>query len=239
MAYEDFTTYTEFDEGGNIIIDSATKVSWNGLESRRKTGYLYKDKGINHFNGDFTHKFEMSFSSVGNVDHVNHWMLANIIGDLKDVEGTGGDAHSFFVYDDTEYLILRITENGGFTQDNWAPPGPIASTTYYVEVVRDDNGGANNTGRLTAYIRTGSHAGVLKDTLTVDSAVGEQNDFRYLYSVATYDDGNLSAGAVLGFTQNLDISEVAVGWTGKICGVTNPAKINGIAVADIASVMGQ
>ena len=29
-----------------------------------------------------------------------------------------------------------------------------------------------------------------------------------------------------------------LGWTGKICGVTNPSKINGIAVADIAKVCG-
>ena len=29
-----------------------------------------------------------------------------------------------------------------------------------------------------------------------------------------------------------------VGWTGKICGVTNPAKVNGVAVVDITSVMG-
>ena len=30
----------------------------------------------------------------------------------------------------------------------------------------------------------------------------------------------------------------AAGWTGKICGVTNPAKINGIAVANISKVCG-
>ena len=30
----------------------------------------------------------------------------------------------------------------------------------------------------------------------------------------------------------------SVGWVGKVCGVTNPAKIMGVAVADIASVMG-
>ena len=35
----------------------------------------------------------------------------------------------------------------------------------------------------------------------------------------------------------LRLSE-ASGWTGKICGVTNPSKICGIAVADIAKVCG-
>jgi len=35
-----------------------------------------------------------------------------------------------------------------------------------------------------------------------------------------------------------DFGEVEVGWTGKLSGVTNPAKINGIAVANIAKVNG-
>ena len=30
----------------------------------------------------------------------------------------------------------------------------------------------------------------------------------------------------------------AVGWTGKISGVTNPAKICGVAIANISKVMG-
>ena len=32
---------------------------------------------------------------------------------------------------------------------------------------------------------------------------------------------------------------VSTGWTGKLNGITNPAKINGIAVANIATVMGK
>ena len=35
-----------------------------------------------------------------------------------------------------------------------------------------------------------------------------------------------------------DFGAVATGWTGKICGVTNPSKICGIAVADIVKVSG-
>ena len=36
----------------------------------------------------------------------------------------------------------------------------------------------------------------------------------------------------------LDYEAAAAGWTGKINGVTNPAKICGIAVADISKVCG-
>lgn len=41
-----------------------------------------------------------------------------------------------------------------------------------------------------------------------------------------------------GFLEALSFEEAAAGWTGKIAGVTNPAKIAGIAVANIASVGG-
>jgi hypothetical protein len=55
--------------------------------------------------------------------------------------------------------------------------------------------------------------------------------------------GNLRVGLSGdgGGTNTLDDmagADLAAGWTGKINGVTNPAKINGIAVADIAKVIG-
>lgn len=238
MAYEDFTGFTEFDEGGDVTVDSATKVSWAVLRSRFETAYLYKDKGVDHFSGDFTHKFEVQFSGHSGAIYSHYWMLANSIGDAKAIADAGGDALTFFLYGSGEDFYLRIFENGGMGDDDYWNAG-VASTTYYVEIVRDDDGGVNNTGRLTAYIRTGSHSGALQDTLIADCAAGEQNDFRYLYAVATYNDGGSSAYYSSGFTQNLDIGEAPAGWTGKISGVTNPAKINGVAVANITSVMGK
>lgn len=241
MAYEDFTTYTEFDESAKITVDSAVKVSWVALETKYYTGYLYKDKGAAYFSGDFTHKFEIQFSSMGDYAHLNYWMLSNVIGDYIAAYVADEDFYTLFSYDDTESIYLRIVE-GGVVQgdDAWATPGPQASTIYFIEIVRDDDGGANNTGRLTAYIRTGSHTGVLQDTLVADCSVGEQNDFRYVYGMATTDGNNVAHGLATGYTQNLDIGEAPpAGWTGKINTITNPAKINGIAVANIAKVVGQ
>lgn len=205
MAYEDFTTYTEVDPGNDITVDSSTKVSWVDLQARDITAHLYKDKGIDYFSGDFTHKFEVQFSNVANITQMAFWALANSVGDIEDWKSANEDAHMFNIYDDTENLDLYILENGATVYDRWAAPGPLASTTYFIEIVRDDDGGANNTGRLTAYIRTGSHTGTLQDTLVVDCSAGEQNDFRYLYAVQTRDTAN--PGGVDGFTQNLDIGE--------------------------------
>jgi hypothetical protein len=235
MAYEDFTTYTEVDAGSDITVDSAVKVSWSDLYTRQDTGYLYKDKGVNHFDGDFTHKFECICSSKIGDALLAFWMLSNTVGDVKDAEDANDDFLVFTQSGHTITLYLRIYENGSVVDsDSWACS---LATLYYVEIVRDDDGGVNNTGRVTAYIRTGSHSGSLQATLTADCSAGEQNDYRNVYAVATYDyDVGLSVAA--GYTQNLDLGEAPAGWTGKICGVTNPAKICGVAVADIASVMG-
>ena len=37
----------------------------------------------------------------------------------------------------------------------------------------------------------------------------------------------------------VEYDDAPAGWTGKINRITNPAKINGVTVADITSVMGQ
>jgi hypothetical protein len=59
-----------------------------------------------------------------------------------------------------------------------------ASTKYYLDIIRDDDAGANNTGQYIVYICTGNYKDEtgfnLIDTLTRDCSVGEKNDFRYL-----------------------------------------------------------
>lgn len=236
MAYEDFTAYTEVDEGDNITI-IANSIYWD-TPTRNLTGYIYKDKGIDHFDGDFTHKFRIYFAGLWNAALACHWMLSNTIGDQYALSTGSADGYTFYSYDNTERLYLRIWEDGIFTEDIWPAHGPQPGTWYYIEIVRDDDGGANNTGRLTSYIRTGSHTGALQDTLVVDSSAGEQNDFRYIYGMATYNDGIASPGWHQGYTQNLDLGEVPAGWTGKMCGITNPAKIMKMLVLLIFKVSG-
>ena len=208
MAYEDFQTFTLFDEDDpdSITVDSATKVSWVNFDSRDLTGYLYKDYNAGHFSGDFNHQFEIQFANVANLCIAVHWGLWNIIGDFRAVVDASEDGCAFRVKDDTENLELFLIEDGATSSDDWSQPGPQPSTTYYVTVDRDDDGGVNNTGQYVAYIRTGSHAGVLRDTLTKDAAAGEQNDYRYLYAVASVD-SNAAKGPLDGYTENLDLNE--------------------------------
>ena len=64
-------------------------------------------------------------------------------------------------------------------------------------------------------------------------------DIRSSQSVAQVEWQEPGAIKVSQTVAQVEYVEGVAGWAGKINGVTNPAKINGIAVANIASVMGQ
>lgn len=228
----DFTNpaWTEVDPGNDITV-TASRITATAVLSRQDTFYVNRDIGVNYFDGDFTHKFEIEFSSVGVNGVVTFWMLANSVNDVKGVIDANEDCISLEVWDDTENIRLRIVENGSSREDTWAQPGPLASTTYYITVVRDDGGGVNNTGRVTAYIRTGSHAGALQDTLTLDSAAGEQNDFRYIYGMVGYDDNN-NGNTSNAFTQNLDfgLSDLTVNDTSHAHTADSPSIIQILSI---------
>lgn len=202
MANEDFTTYDETDEGTNVTV-IASKVSWIKI-TRAETSHVSDSKGGGHFGGDFTHKFECMYENFNGFEIINFWALANVQVDWKTIIDASAKAHVFSLQN--EEFMLHVAEAGGRTTDIWA--NPAVSTTYFITIDRDDDGGANNTGQLVALIRTGSHAGALQDTLTVDCAVGEQNDFEYVFGLMSYDDNEAGAWAD-GFTQNLDLQEVA------------------------------
>lgn len=203
MGYEDFTTYDETDEVGNVTVISS-KVSWATL-SRNHTSHVSRSKGSNHFRRDFEHLFEIQLSNVVSSPVICFWALANVQLDLKALRDAGGDGAQLLHYQSAR-LELHVLENGSYTRDIWASAS--ANTTYYVTLARDDDGGANSTGQYTAEIRTGSHTGTLKDTLTVDCAAGEQNDFEYIFGLMSYDDNSPSWAD--GFTQNMDLQDISL-----------------------------
>jgi len=206
MAYENFSSYTEVDEGTNVTV-ATNKVSWVDLD-RDETSYLYKDKGANYFDGDFTHQFECQCSGrdAGNPLFA-YWVLANDIGNLKTLVDAAVDYIEFhYRYDDTNGNLfhLYVVQGGvGITYDTY--DGPTDNTTYYITIERDDDGGANGTGQIKAYIRTGSHSGTLVDTLSADCAAGEQNDYRYIYALCSYDTASAGEDAS-GYTERLDLT---------------------------------
>lgn len=202
MAYEDFRTYDETDEGTNVTV-AENKISWTGLTGA-ETSHVSDSKGAAYFNSDFTHQFECQFLSIGAGNWVGFWMLANAQADQKTLIDAGADFVTFFQYNTD--LYFRVYENGGIGEGQIYDAAD--STTYYVTITYDRDGGTNSTGQYVAVIRTGSHAGPTVATLTLNCSVGEQNDFEFIYGLSSYDRAD-AARSSDGFTQNLDLDVVA------------------------------
>ena len=62
---EDFTTYTETDPGADIT-KTADRITFTALRTREDTFYVYKDKGVDHFNGNFEHLEKHTVSAWSN-----------------------------------------------------------------------------------------------------------------------------------------------------------------------------
>lgn len=182
MANENFNTYTEVNPGGKITSVTPTRVTY--VDARRDdVDRIYKDFGETFFNRNLTHQYEIYFENGTQFGLIFNWMLTNSTDDYGTIVAASGDLVAVYAYHNggSNYSIrILMSSNGAITQDNSIEIS--ASTLYYITVNRDYDGGVNNTGRYTVSIRTGSHAGTLVDTLILDSPVGEQNSYRYLFA---------------------------------------------------------
>jgi hypothetical protein len=100
MAYQDLTTYTEVDPNGHISTTS-TRITYTNL-AFNEDAYDYSDKGVDHFNGDFTHLLDIKFTGDGGGGN-RAWVLAN---DVDDAYGliTGGKSALIIVYRKHNYI---------------------------------------------------------------------------------------------------------------------------------------
>lgn len=200
-------------EPDDITRDSATKVSWSGLDIRNTSSHYYCDYGADYFNSNWDFQFEVYASSVTDGVAMIHWQLGDEVDDLKTMMTENGgeetdDAVVLFLKNDGgQYkLWLELVEDGG-----WVGISDVvnisASTLYYITVNRNHSGGANSTGQYTLTARTGSHEGVLVGNVSdVDCSAGEQNGFQYLYVCNTYNSAT-AAKVASGYTQNLVITD--------------------------------
>lgn len=188
---EDFTTYTEVDEGSAISrsADAITIVTW---ASRTANGLVYVDKGAGYIAAglDYTQYFAPSATAVN--AYVFCFCAGNATTGYKP-SFDNGDKGIFFSYHKSgagvpDLYMIAVTGVATFVDDTdayaWSD-----GTTYNVNVTR--------TGTVfTALVYEGA---ILRATLTVDAAAGAA-DYRYLYGLSGLDDdfGASSVSAVLG-----------------------------------------
>ncbi len=201
MATEDFSTYTEVDGGGNITVTSS-KIDCAAVDADEES-YVYDDKDAAHFSGDYEHLIETYITSIISNGRIYLWGLANLINDFYGIDDdSSGDYHGLACYGSAEYYFLEECDGGSITQD-WSGAG-YDGVLCYMKIKRDEAVGANGT--LYCYIYDDAPRTNLLDTLSV--ALGEKQDFRYIYGMSGYNRGASGVGATC-YCQNLDIQEGA------------------------------
>lgn len=199
MAFENFTTYTEFDEKGSVSV-AANRIDIDTL-TRDEIARVFKDFGVDFFDGDFEHRTHYNMSFVGNpASVVFHWQLANVVKDGFAMQSANDD-----------YLALRFLgqnirlvefDNSTLYEDIFAIS---LDTDYYTRIIRDESIGTYGT--LSCLIYSDAERTTLVDTLSVTLHTSKK-DFRYLYAVNTLDTGSVEPG-ITAFFENYDLQLVA------------------------------
>ena len=202
MPNEDYTTSTEVDPNNKISV-TASVLTFTNL-ARNESAYRYWDKGVNYFNGDFTHLVDSIISSAGYGGIVTNWAVANDIGDLVTIIGAGKSSLSVYKYrllgGQVEHVLLE-TDNG--SQYSISYIDIAAPVTRYLKVVRDEAVGSFGTVYL--YIYTDIARTNLLATLSVALHTSKK-DYRYIYAVQSYNSGD--AINIVGRNENLDLQEI-------------------------------
>lgn len=205
---EDFTTYTEYDEGDDITVDSNT-LTFSALQTRGDTYYVYDDKGSAHFDTDWEHRelVNISYIYTSGLPLLPHWCVCNSPDlDWYDLHEATSDYHIAYArrYLGTQsFYLAEYDESIGYS-DYYDGFG--LSTTYYMTLERDE--GIGTYGTLYEYICTGNYYGEsgsnLVDTLAV--TLHEKADFQYIYTLMSYDTGDQGYSAS-GYVEDLDLQE--------------------------------
>lgn len=198
---------TEVDPGSTITC-GVQSVTMADLQTLNTDSYVYVDYGAGYFSGDFTLKgvFKITGSS-GTSAQIRFLLLANLIDDALGIDDAGGDYQTvlWYISAGVYYFGMEIVEDGSYRID--FSVAVLTDTNYYVTFSRDDDAGVNGTGQLTAEIHTTAYHpdGTHIDALTLDCSAGQQNDFRYLYPLDTYNSGfnnHKLSGSLQSITQN-------------------------------------
>lgn len=203
MAIEDFTTYTEVDPSSDLTKDSNT-IDWTAVNSRDDDARVYKDFGVDHFDGDFEwlYEWEVTASSAEGA----LLFTPNLTNSTVNVRTIFFDSGSFLGCRD--YRTATVNELGPREIDSGTGYSdvfynPTTGTRYYITLDRDEAIGSYGQFRMRIY--TDSARTTLVNTQTIALHTSKK-DYRYVMAVSTWPDSNPPTKT--GYIENLDLQEV-------------------------------
>jgi len=182
MAVEDLTAYTKVDPGSKFTVASNT-ITYNNL-GHGDEAYVYDDKGVNHFDGDYEHLLDIDMSpSSTDGSVVFPWLLANELGSWNTIFTGGYDMNTLQLYKSSDNIRFGLGEmSGSFFWDFYID---VVDTEYYLKFVRDESIGVHGT--LYCYIYDDALRTNLVNTLSL--ALHEKADFKYIYGICASGSG--------------------------------------------------
>jgi len=201
MSIEDFTLYTKVDPNNRFTVTSS-KIVTTGLP-RNEDAYVYADKGVDHFEGDFGHLVDSKIVS-GPLNYTMHfWHLANVVDDWWGQ--FSGNKDFLGLYWVTSTNQIRLIECDAGTLYTSTSSSLSVDTYYYFTISRDESIGS--FGQLKCEIFSDVDRTSLITTLTVALHTSKK-DFSYVYGALSLN--NNTSELVSGESQNLDLQEVSV-----------------------------
>ncbi len=204
MAFEDFTTYTEVDLNLKIAVTSR-RVTWTLLR-RNEEGYVYKDKGVANYDGNFVFllTFRVTGGNAGGI--TRFWALANLVDDSQGIRTANGDALNAFIKhpDITGPPNIGIEEVDGGTVYGSSGNFDISlDTDYYIAIERDESVGSFGTFSMFTFSDSNRTTLINSQSITLHTS---KKDYRYLYACQSHNSGtNQSVSA---HTENLEETDV-------------------------------
>ena len=209
MPIEDFTTYEEVDPNGRITV-TADRSTFT-LLSRDEDAYVYKDKGVNHFDGDFEHLIEMYPDAAGSsyFGHVGIWVLSNDIDDLQGLKDAGKSYLGLEMEGAIGYNpYLRLYEQDGANSYSDQSIALSWDTLYYLKIKRVETDGEFGTIYCDIYTSEEDRANEVNAVDNLSLVLhSSKKDFRYIFATCSKD-SNLPVRTLTGYSQNFDLQEV-------------------------------
>jgi hypothetical protein len=197
-GFENFLAYTEVDPNDRYSVTS-NKVDVTAL-TRDETAYVYRDAGVDFFDGDFTQRFEAYVSSLTTVSGTAY--VCAKTNDLDDMSALLSGSKPVLMT-----TLQRGAANYGFYIQEFYDGSSYldgddlsADTLYYFTVVRDENVGANGTYYQYIYSDANRTTLVASQSLALHAKV----DFRYIMAIDS-GDVDIPGQTWTGYIQNLEL----------------------------------
>ena len=187
---ENLTTYTEVDAGGYLTVDSAKVVAID--LPRNVESWLYKDFGVDHFNGDFSHLSRIKATASTAACRIYNYILANSTdGPYQIFLDSGSFLGGWYLEAaNKEFRIIEFDSGVGY-QDVSIPI--TLGTDYWQDYSRDEVIGTYGTFYGDIYDDVDYTS--LFDALSLALHTSKK-DFRYLYTIASWNTGAAGPGSM-------------------------------------------